>query len=290
MGPKVELRHDTFYRSGRLDHGWDSGFFSNVSTCLWALTDLFYDHGVLPETIVMRRSFNFYRRSEDRGRLDLYPLLFKHDPSIRRDSLEPVKPSLDHHVPYQSGTIAALQPLVRRYLLPSDEVLGLQAAVSQRHRLDPAITVGVSYRGTDKHTEIKNAPWEAYFSRVRDLLAREPFLRVWLQTDQEQAVTYFRENLRALGMELDVVTEMPVTSSAEAIHHHSDAFFEQNNLNRQSYGQLLLAVFHLMARCKYVVTCTGNVGYWLALYRGTLAGFHQDLAHFGRDWQEGGTR
>ncbi len=278
----IPLTGGTFYRNGVLDHGSSAGFFSDSSTCLWQLATLFHEHGgTLPRTIVCRRAFNVYKDWTQVDRLDVYPLFFKPAmPDIH--DLPPIgKPALNHHVMYDRDTIHKLLPFVRHYLMPSQEVLDVQSALMAEHGLDPSNTVGVWYRGTDKFTEIKGARWEDYFNQVRRILKRNRHLRVWLQTDQRQALAYFRAQLASeFDKKLDFVTELPTVAGTVGVHQQSADFFKDRGMTRVGYGQVMLAAVHLLSRCKYVVACTGNIGYWLSLYRGHLKRFYQDVHHF----------
>ena len=52
--------------------------------------------------------------------------------------------------------------------------------------------------------------------------------------------------------------------------------------DRFIHAQYLLAAMNLISRCDTVITHTGNIGYWQALFRGNLKDFYQDVTHFHR--------
>jgi hypothetical protein len=60
--------------------------------------------------------------------------------------------------------------------------------------------------------------------------------------------------------------ELPVTSSLTGVHHIPP---ESRRLSNFQFGVNLLAVVNIMARCRYIVSGTGNLAFWACLYRGS---------------------
>jgi hypothetical protein len=66
---------------------------------------------------------------------------------------------------------------------------------------------------------------------------------------------------------------MPVTSGTTVIHGMD--LERQFAVSKSTFAIRMLGITHLLAKMKYIVTHTGNIGLWLALYRGNSAGFYQ---------------
>jgi len=108
--------------------------------------------------------------------------------------------------------------------------------------------------------EMQPRPYEDYVSRVKNILTTNPSLRIYVQTDQYQFLEYFIKNF---GTKIVFVEELPTTTSDIPIHK----IFEGNKIQ---FGQYLLACVEIMAKCKYLVTHTGNLAFWTALRRGNF--------------------
>ena len=144
----------------------------------------------------------------------------------------------------------------------------LQSKLRVKYNIDVQNTLGLCVRGTDKCVEIQCAAPRAYFLQCEKILRRNPDLKIWIQTDQKQYLDYFLEKYPDKAF---FISELPVTTGHKAIHLDNSIGID--------FAQQILAVIHLMAQCKSIVTHTGNVGYWQAVYRGHLNGFYQDITH-----------
>lgn len=282
MSDRINLGYNTYYENGVLDHGHNAGFFSNLSTCLWSAVSLYHRHsGVAPARIRCARSFNHYKRAEDRDVADIYPHHFAQNADVPLGPIVSPAPKMNHHSLYTSRVFSFLRPMVERYFIPNSNIDRIRTLITKKYCITPENTIGVWYRGTDKSKEIHNASTEYYLKHVLWMLKREPHLRVWLQSDQEQAVDLFRAELcHSHEKLLDFVDMLPVTRGSGGIHLQNDNYYQSCGLTREAYGQLMLATVSLMSKCRYVVACTGNVGYWLMLYREHWAGCYQDVNHY----------
>lgn len=266
----IKLRFDSYFREGVLYHGWNGGFFSCLSLCLWNLVFLYAKYKIVPARIDFSRAFKLFKTAEQlNGRVDVYPLLFKPMPvpaELRTDVL------LKHHTFYNKVDIKRMSAWILRFFTPADSIRALQEKLCCKYNIDMNNTLAVWARGTDKASEVKNSSVDNYCKKCEEILRKKPGLRIWIQTDQKQYQDYFLEKFPLNSFAID---ELPTTE--KSIGMHNDKAFE---IDKFQYGEYLLAVAHLMAQCNTVVTHTGNIGYWKALYRGNLENFYQDTAHF----------
>jgi hypothetical protein len=265
----IKLNFNSYFENGVLYHGWTQGFFSNVSTCLWNLCQLKDQHGIEPERIDFSHAFTAYKTKSD---TDIYPILFR----VQRSSATYSKPRiLNHHALYRNEDLVPLQYFVNKYFLLADPVMELQRKLCAKYNIDVQNTLVVCMRGTDKCIEIQSANPEAYFLQCEKVLKQNPGLKIWVQTDQKQYLDYF---FGKYSDKVFFISELPMVTKNKAVHMDNSI-----ETNRVKFAQQLLAVIHLAAQCKSVVTHTGNCGYWLALYRGHLDDFYQDITHFCHD-------
>jgi hypothetical protein len=117
----------------------------------------------------------------------------------------------------------------------------------------------VCLRRTDKGTEVRQSPIDAYVRRAKKVMEANEDLRVWIQTDQAQIRDSMLQQLGPKSFSLEV---LPVTDGSQVIHK-SDAKISKDDFSRD-----LLALTWLMAKAHFVITYTGNVGSWISVVRG----------------------
>src|SRR5262249_44688526 len=95
-------------------------------------------------------------------------------------------------------------------------------------------------------------------------------LDIVVQTDQEQA----REEIVAnFGGRCRFFNELPVTRGSTAIHQLE--FGTEIMMGREEFAKRIMADAKILSRGAYVITHTGNVGAWIAIYRGTSKNLYQ---------------
>jgi len=259
-----------FDDGGTLFSGWNTGFFSVCTTLLWEISSL-RQKEIHPKKLSFINGFENYRDPQHIG-IDIYPRLFREE----NDAPIPVSEqwrALDHHGHYRNQQIALYAALAKRWLSPAEQIVALEQQLVANLRLDPARTVAVVYRGTDKTTEVELAPPQLY----RDLAEREIEKleggRVLIQTDQKQVRDLF---LRSFGERCVFFREMPVTSGERVLHLLSR---DEIGLGRLEFAQHLLAATLAISRCHHIINHTGNMALWICLFRGNTTGVTQIDAH-----------
>ena len=124
----------------------------------------------------------------------------------------------------------------------------------------------VCLRGTDKGTEVRQSPIDAYVRRAKKIMADNENLRVWIQTDQAQIRDILLDQLGPRSFSLNI---LPVTEAARVIHKSDE------KISKDDFSRDLLATTWLMAQAHSVITYTGNVGYWIAIFRGNAKKLYQ---------------
>ena len=208
------------------------------------------------------------REFKDDPDQDAYAWLFESQP--RRWTDQPAElPPFERHGVYASFPLDVLRAYADLYFKPHPRVLAFADLLVATYRLDLSNTVVLLYRGTDKAIEVTPATPESYAAVAAALLAREPGLTVLCQTDQAQA----RDAIALCLPQTIWFSELPVTEGDRAIHNLDVA--SEFKLTKAEMSLRLLAMTTLVARAKYVVTHTGNLGAWVAIYRGQRDGLYQ---------------
>ena len=208
------------------------------------------------------------REFKDDPDQDAYAWLFENRP--RRQADQPAElPVFERHGVYVSFPLDVLRAYAELYFQPHPRVLAFADLLVATYGLDLSNTVVLLYRGTDKAIEITPAAPERYAAVASALLAQEPGLTVLCQTDQAQA----REAIALCLPQTIWFSELPVTAGDRAIHNLDVA--SEFELTKAEMALRLLAMTSLVACAKYVVTHTGNLGAWVAIYRGRRDGLYQ---------------
>lgn len=262
---------------GRARHTHDSGFFSNSSTTLETLVHL-AAWGILPDAPDCSSSYTAFR--EPLETLDVHGALFEHHPEVplppRGEIPDPFALFYagHHHLHYRDRDFARIVPFIDRYFRPSASVRGEAARLRAAAGYDPARTVALCWRGTDKHLEVPPTDVGDYIALADRLLSAGEVDRVLIQTDQAQA----REAVRDyFGERCVFFADLPVSSGDRAMHQTD--LSGEHAMSRSDFARRLVAAVHLVAQARHVVTHTGNVGLWIALFRGSA----ERLWQFDRD-------
>lgn len=245
-------------------HHHSYGFTWTFTITLKAIADC-RAYGVTISNIDYSRCLAPFKERPD---ADAYRVLFAPEPiSATFESLVPMV--IDHHGVYASLNLPELKRYATLYFNPSAEAKAFEAQILRGYDLNPHNTMALVYRGTDKASEVPPTPIEEYISVALAARRRNPGLQVIIQTDQEQALQ------AVIGAIPDAIffKELPTTSGATVLHDLP--LEDQFKISKTGFAIRMLAVIHLLSSVKYVVTHTGNIGLWLACYRGHSEGFYQ---------------
>lgn len=264
----LELRYAVYdLDSATLYTVHNAGLFSNLSVTMWSIADLI-GLGHVPERIDFGLGFDAYK---DEPHADIAPDLFEPVDPAGRARIAAMSADafgrFGHHGPYEALDLETLGLLRATYLRPNGAVAARSDELRRRY-LDPdARYVGAWIRGTDKWSEVAPVDSAVYIDTVEAMLDAGEVDRVLVQTDQAQirdvVTTWFEGRC-------DVFSALPVTSGATAIF---DTDIDDGR--RVDSAVDLLATAAVVADMERVVTATSNIGAWLVLLRGTVAGVHQ---------------
>ena len=178
-------------------------------------------------------------------------------------------PKYQHHGVYAALDLKGLCTYARRYFLPSLSVIRYCDELQRKYSVDPDNCCVIFYRGTDKHVEVTPVNIDEYINMALSIISSNKNGKVIIQTDQQQIRDYVIERIP----DAVVFGELPVTGDARAIHNHNvqDIF----GLTPAELGFRLLAITYFVSRCRYLITHTGNMGVWAAIYRSNSEGLYQ---------------
>lgn len=260
----------------------NSGYFSNCSVTLWGLIEL-YKQNILPENINFSYSFIHFKTQEQISyQVDVYPNYFRYEPIqiVKVDKEKLLRH--DHHGLYVKYTYDVYNLFIAKYFSLSSQALENVNNLLKKYKINPSETIAVCYRGTDKSREVKLATPEAYLKTAKQILKQNPNFKILIQTDQKQVRDLFLHHFQDQCIFFE---EMPVTEGKRVLHLQGS---ETIKVSKFEFGLRLLAVTHLISRCRWIVNHTGNMAAWICLFRGNADNIFQfnNKGHLINSWNQ----
>ena len=241
----------------------DYGLFSCLVTMMWTLLDI-QRLGLRAEKIDNSFSMNLYKQAP---RSLTWKGLFSCCPVYDVDTFCSVRPiswsRFDAHGEFKDVVNNQLghdwiKAFLNTYLKPSDAVLHLASSWIEKYSISPDQTIAIYYRGTDKAKEVAPTPLEDYFAAIDSLLFEIPSAKLLIQTDEFDMRQAFVEKYPG---RCTYIAELPVTRKLIGIHYDPDL-----NPDRDRAAIELYAMCLALSTSKVLVTCTSNVGFFIALH------------------------
>jgi hypothetical protein len=240
--------------------GFSWTFTVTLSMVAWCLT-----YGITITKIDYSKCLASFK---DKPGTDIYPVLFQQkslsEPGI---SLQPV--SFTQHAVYAELDLKSLKEYADIYFTPAEQVVAFKDKLQKDYSLDVENMIALVYRGTDKGTEVSPASIDKYIAAALSIRYRHPHLQIVIQTDQAQAL----EAVRSAIPDVIYFREMPVTTGSVVMYMLP--LEEEFEIGKLEFSIRMLAVTYLLSSARYLVTHTGNIGLWLAIYRGHDDRFYQ---------------
>ena len=244
---------------------YSEGFFANCTVALWNILEVARQFGHYPERLDFSRGFSHYRQNSavQEASLDLYPIFFQYNPKyLPLLKSPPPAENIDHHGIYQNNDFNYYGNLINTYFNPSDRVRKLSSRLREDYKIDLNKVVLVWYRGTDKKSEVWVASPHAYLKQAEAILNAYPDFKVWIQTEEQHVRELFSEHF---GERCITINELPPSSVGGNVHHIPPS---EANIDRLDLAITMLALVTLGSNARFVISHTGNIAFWICLYRG----------------------
>lgn len=252
---------DSAENIGILENHWDSGFYSNHTQTFLSLLIL-AKHGIVPDKIDYSNGFNYFANKDEQGK-DIYPDFCVINKEQDIDLYKEVFIPNENKKTFSQYNFEVYNKIVKRFFSPSNAILERKNILLQKYNLNPAETISVLYRGTDKWTEVRLAHPAKYLNLVIELFQQTTAKKVLLQTDQAQVINYFKSEL---GRSVIVFDENESTYGKKAIN----AVMRESEKSQVEWMQWFDASLRCVSDCAYLINHTGNCGLWANLYRGNV--------------------
>ncbi len=241
----------------------NAGFFSCCSVRLEVILFYFNQYKTLPDRIDSAEQFNQYVSEHRHLYVDLAKIYFKESDDVLISYQNPIylvrsregenKMSYEQFLDYRTLQFDEVAPFIRKYFTVSSRIEEIIQAIERKYNLDYENICTVYYRGTDKRQETTLASYEEFIDKARELHRKN--MTFLLQTDE---VGFREEFLQALP--------------------DSIVIDEVDNPNQFIHSLYLLSIIKIMSKTKHIICGSGNVSFWIVLYRGNANNVHQYLS------------
>lgn len=237
----------------------NAGFFSCCSVKLHQIVDYINLNNKLPNRVDSSKQFAKYKKHGNQG-----DITFDFFQPINNTNID-TKNRIDYrnpyqYIPYSKLDFKNISPLVDKYFSPSDKVLTLHDDLIQKYNINIDKLVSVYYRGTDKITETKIAPFEQvylYIEKIKEMVGNN--IQILIQTDSAKFIDYINnKNL----LNVIIINENKTSYTNMGIHNENSSETNYNDMLN------LFATFLVISKSKYIITTSGNCSIWMMFYRG----------------------
>ena len=246
----------------------NAGLYSILSTTLDDILRL-YRNRIYVNRIDYSHAMNYFK---DQIGKDVFPDFFEElQFDVSDIPKELMFDTFDVHKIYKHLPLADLCRAASIFFHPSLSVVNMANELVKSSGVIPERSIAVIYRGTDKSSEIQLATVEDYIRVIDFILCHsDNELSVLIQTDQQQV----RDQVLAyFGKKCHFFSQLPATRGSAALHQLD--FGKEIMMSREEFAKRMMGAALVLSRCAYVITYTGNVGAWIAIYRGTSKHIYQ---------------
>lgn len=244
--------------SVRLECLSDLHFYRNQLDTFISLLTLASKYKTYPDEVNYKNSFFYYKvetQSDYFRRFeDFYPDLFRTKKDINIEIPENVFIPNENKKQFESYDFNSYSQIVDTYFLPSHLISSRKETLLSKYFKNIKLenTICVSYYKDPIH----GAPsFENYKNELNNLLDRTNLKYIFLQTDDSEAVKFFK---REYGKKVIFLSETIVKEK-----------------KKKQFCFWYEASLRVASECGYVISGTNNVSMWLNLYRGSTENVFQ---------------
>ena len=249
-----------------LDITTGAGFFSCSTEALLQLVIYSSLTGKLPESIDRSKQYEYHTSD---AITNMIPYYFKESagsfevpPGVQINSDGVYSQFCD----YRTLQFDMMNPYLSKYFQPSERVKARESEFIHKYRISPDKTCAIFYRGNDKARETSIASYSEFISQAEKVKKENPNIEFLVQTDETEFLELFLTKFPGSKY----ISEIPRISK-------QDNWVTQviSRDSRPDFGVDFFSSVLILAKCRYLITQSGNCGFWSVLYRGTFDGVRQ---------------
>jgi len=245
----------------------NAGLFSCCSVKLSEIINFFNTYKQLPFNVVNDFLFDAYKPYST---YNINNELYENASNIVIEYKNNIDFHHDHQfIPYNTLDLNLLVPFIEKYFTASKKVKDYTNKLELKYNIDYSNTAAVYYRGNDKCKETGIASYDVFFDKCEELYKENNDVKFLVQTDELE----FKDEFCKRFPNSFFINEIPIISKNENIVIHKLVLPD----HRPAFAMRILSMTQIIAKCKHLITHTGNCGLWAVLYRGNSNNVHQFL-------------
>lgn len=253
----------------------NSGFFSTCSILFYNIIEYIKKTNKLPTVIDCPQSFGLYKGHDSINGNTVFSNCFQ----ISKEKIKQIdplefkgyNPPRSASIRYDKQNYQLSSQIINAYFSPSKQIRERRKTLIEKYNIVSEETLCICFRGTDKYKEVEETPYSLFCSRINEVVANNSIKKILVQTDQKQFLDFVLENYDDLNTSF--ILENPMREDRKQVMHALN-----NNNKREAYLNFLASMF-IFCDCKFLINHTGNVGRWIAFFRG---GAKDSIQYFGK--------
>lgn len=174
----------------------------------------------------------------------------------------------EHHTIYSEKKIFFYNQIFKKYFKLTPNIEYKIKFLTEKYNIISENSVSVVYRDTDKWTDFGgfNHISPAFYCRIaRNIKTETPDIQVLIQTENEGVKKFLMEGLGAKSIEETLTSDKSIP------------LFLYLKEKKLEWAEYYVASLWIHAKSKYLITYTGNSGFFLYLIRGTTKNLYQEI-------------
>jgi hypothetical protein len=245
----------------------NAGFFSCATIRLIEIIKHFNANKSLPDTVDSSEQFAFYKKELSENIVPQFYEERVNDIQHYKELAVTNEPGEVSFGDYSKFHFDSIAPFVERYFMPSKIVRCMMSDYVENYNIDFENTCAIFYRGNDKQRECVVTPYDEFINKAKEILADNPKIRFLVQPDETEFLEAFTAAFPDNCFWFSETPHMRKKNSA--------IFYELPPSKKTEHGCYFLAAVLTMAKCKHLITHSGNGGMWAVIYRGNSDNVHQ---------------
>jgi hypothetical protein len=245
----------------------NAGIFSCYSIRLQEIIKYFNDNKCLPEIVDSSQQFALYKNTN----IDLSKILFdESDISIDFNDIISISKTNDE-VQFSNFDLLNFEYInlfIDKYFKPTQAINFITDRFVEKYLIVFEETCSVFYRGNDKITETNIPDYDVFFDKCKKIKEDNQNIRFLVQTDEYE----FYEEFSKIFTNSTRIDEIPMIRKQNSVVHQQ---IPRSELTQ--FAMNFLAATLIVSKCNFLVTNSGNCGYWSVLFRGNSKNVYQYL-------------
>lgn len=251
----------------------NAGFFSCCTIRLENILSYFNSNKCLPEIVDSSEQFDNYK--PEGNNTDITNIFFKtltQEINYEMDIFTTTGGEEHHISNYKNLSYDKISPFINKYFTLSNIIENKVKYFENKYNLDYNNLCVLFYRGLAKYWETNLAPYQKFIDKAEEIKNNDSGIKFLIQSDESEFFEYAKNSLNNL-----LIFDEIIHTSKNNADYIPDVEKKLHKNERLNHAINFLAIVKIMSKCKYVITYSGNAGYWICLFRGNANNVYQYL-------------